>query len=96
MNRRDVIKALVSGVATVAIGMRVSRGMPAALADGYEYTHQTFKVAQPAGTRYAAALARSMMQTREAVAANVYGRAFTNSGEGARRSVGVEGSPDRI
>ncbi len=37
MKRRAFIKALVGGVATVAIGMRVSRGMPELLADGYEY-----------------------------------------------------------
>lgn len=61
--------------------------------------------------RYANALARSMMQTREHVAANVLNNIFPEyehrtfhtgtleelvSGEGARRSVGVEGSPDRI
>lgn len=72
-----------------------------------EYTYQTFKAADPPGTRYAAALARSMMQTREVVAANVFNRAFGDmvginelhygdSGEGARRSVGVGGSPDRV
>ncbi len=29
MNRRDVIKAFAGGIASVAIGMRVARGMPA-------------------------------------------------------------------
>ncbi len=63
------------------------------------------------GERYARALARSMTQTKERVAANVLNNVFQEyeyrtfhtgtldeviSGEGARRSVGVEGSPDRI
>ena len=61
--------------------------------------------------RYANALAKSMTQTKERVAANVFSNIFPEyeyrtfhteafhelvSGEGARRSVGVEGSPDRI
>jgi hypothetical protein len=81
-----------------AVAAAVSAALPALPSDGYQYTYQTFKVASPAGTRYAAALARSMMQTREIVAANVFERAFADydSSEGARRSVGVEGSPDRI
>lgn len=99
MKRREFIKG--------AVAAAVSAALPALPSDGYQYTYQTFKAADPPGTRYAAALARSMMQTREAVAANVFNRAFGdmvginelhygNSGEGARRSVGVEGSPDRI
>ncbi len=93
MNRRDLIKAFVGGIASVAIGMRVSRGMPEVLADGYEYT--TYGVARTIGresfpatadgqavfdaisSRYADALARSMMQTKEAVAANVLNRVFS-------------------
>ncbi|KKL53929.1 hypothetical protein LCGC14_2270490, partial [marine sediment metagenome] len=46
--------------------------------------------------RYAAALARSMMQTKERVIADTLGKMFPDSGEGARRSVGVEGSPGRV
>lgn len=88
MKRRAFIKALVGGVATVAIGMRVSRGMPAALADGYEYKtiSMGFSITQEEvegkgvygaiGRRYADALAKSMRQTREHVAANVLERAF--------------------
>lgn len=110
MNRRDFIKAFAGGIATVAIGMRLARGMPEVLADGYKYTTYSTGFAGT-GERYAAALARSMMQTREVVAANVLNNIFPEyehrtfhterldeviSGEGARRSVGVEGSPDRI
>lgn len=101
MNRRDFIKAFAGGIATVAIGMRLARGMPEVLADGYKYTTYSTGFAGT-GERYAAALARSMMQTREQVGAHVFNRAFDwkpypkDSSEGARRSVGVEGSPDRI
>ncbi len=63
------------------------------------------------GIRYANALARSMGQTKERVAANVFSNIFPEyeyrtfhteafhelvSGEGARRSVGGGGSPDRV
>lgn len=44
-----------------------------------EYTYETFAVANrpvEMGQRYAKALARSMMQTKEIVAANVFDRAF--------------------
>lgn len=82
------------------------------------YTHKTYALATPGmdGQRMAAALARSMMQTREVMAANVFNRAFGDtlemtlnydsveqaginefySSEGARRSVGGGGSPDRV
>lgn len=60
------------------------------------YTYETFKVADPPGTRYAKALARSMMQTKERVIADTFTKMFPDSGEGARRAVGVGGSPDRV
>lgn len=75
MKRRAFIKALAGGIATVAIGMRLARGMPEVLADGYEYTTYSTGFAGT-GERYAAALARSMMQTKEAVTANVLNAAF--------------------
>lgn len=75
MNRRDFIKAFAGGIATVAIGMRLARGMPEVLADGYKYTTYSTGFAGT-GERYAAALAKSMMQTKEAVAANVLNTAF--------------------
>lgn len=62
------------------------------------YTHKTYALATPGmdGQRMAAALARSMMQTKERVIADTFNKMFPDSSEGARRSVGVEGSPDRI
>lgn len=69
MKRRTFIKG--------AVAAAVSAALPALPSDGYQYTYQTFKVASPPGTRYAAALARSMMQTREVVAANVFDRVFS-------------------
>ena len=100
MKRRTFIKG--------AIAAAVSAALPAG--DGaVEYTHKTYALATEGmdGQRMAAALARSMMQTKEIVARNVLNRAFGDtvginelhygdSGEGARRSVGVGGSPDRV
>lgn len=60
------------------------------------YDYQTFKIADPSGTRYAAALAKSMLETKEISIANTFERMFPDSGEGARRSVGGGGSPDRV
>lgn len=60
------------------------------------YDYQTFKLGyEGSGVRYASALAKSLMQTKEQVTADVLGRVF-DSGEGARRSVGGGGSPDRV
>ena len=59
-----------------AVAAAGSAALPALPSDGYQYTYQTFKVASPPGTRYAAALARSMRQTREVVAANVLNNIF--------------------
>jgi len=98
MKRRVFIKGAVA--AAVAAALPATSG-------AVEYTHQTFKLGTDSGARYAAALARSMMQTREVVAANVFNRAFGDlvginelhygvSGEGARRVVGGEGSPDHV
>jgi hypothetical protein len=75
---------------------------------GWTYTKEEVEgkgVYGAIGRRYADALAKSMRQTaeefianKEHVASNVLERAFRlmDSGEGARRTVGVEGSPDRI
>ena len=107
MKRRTFIKG--------AVAAAVAAALPAT-AGATEYTHQTYALATPGmdGQRMAAALARSMEQTKERVAAHVFNAAFDwkrypyegllrkhgqfvkDSGEGARRSVGVEGSPDRI
>ena len=112
MKRRTFIKGAVA--AAVAAALPAGDGVAT-------YTHKTYALATPGmdGSRMAAALARSMMQTREVVAANVFNRAFGDtlemtlnydsveqcginkfhygvSGEGARRSVGGGGSPDRI
>ena len=43
MNRRRFIEAFVGGVAAVAIGMRVSKGMPALVDDGF-YDHKVVKM----------------------------------------------------
>lgn len=110
MNRRDFIRSFAAGVATVAIGMRLARGMPEL---------PVFNYAEE-GQRMAAALAKSMMQTKEIITANVLNKAFSDdgtmvmidaktsrlstplnissmtSGEGARRSAGVGGSPGRF
>ena len=101
MKRRTFIKG--------AVAAAVAAALPATGDVVAKYTHKTYALATPGmdGERMAAALARSMMQTREVVAANVFNRAFGDmvginewhygvSSEGARRSVGVEGSPDRI
>ena len=87
MNRRHFIQAFAGAVATVAIGMRVSKGMPEALEDGYayktvrlNYTIVSEEVEEglygEIGERYARALAQSMMQTKEVVASNRFNRAF--------------------
>jgi hypothetical protein len=91
-----------------AVAAAVSAALPALPSDGYEYktVSMGFTIAKEEvhgkgvygaiGRRYADALAKSMSQTKERVIADVLSRAFEDSGEGARRSIGVEGSPDRI
>jgi hypothetical protein len=88
-----------------AVAAAVSAALPAL--PSYEY--KTYRMAfnftretvgrneySEIGDRMAKALARSMMQTKERVIADTLNKMFPDSGEGARRSVGVEGSPDRI
>lgn len=70
MKRRTFIKGAVAAAVTAALP---------ATGGAVEYTHKTYAFATPGmdGQRMAAALARSMMQTREVVAANVMNRAFS-------------------
>ncbi len=102
MKRRTFIKGAIAAAVSAALPGAANPYLSANEWQPMGYTYQTFKVADPAGTRYAAALARSMAQTKERVAANVFSTVFDwklypeDSSEGARRSVGVEGSPDRI
>lgn len=105
MKRRAFIKG--------ALAAAVSAALPALPSDGYQYTTHsigwtiTAEELENDGSRMAAALAKSMMQTKEVVTANVFNKAFGDmvdlnklhygvSGEGARRSVGAGGSPGRV
>ena len=106
LSRRRFIKGAVA--AAVAASLPGGTANPYLSANEWQpmgYTHKTYALATEGmdGQRMAAALARSMMQTKERVIANTFDAMFGvnelhygDSGEGARRSVGVEGSPDRI
>jgi len=109
VKRRAFIKGAVAAAVSAALPGSANPYLSANEWQPMGYTHKTYALATEGmdGSRMAAALARSMMQTKEAVTANVFNRAFGDmvginelhygdSGEGARRSVGVEGSPDRI
>lgn len=101
-------RTFILGAVAAAVSAALPGGKWETLAPGTWIVREDFG---DIGDRYARALARSMMQTREVVAANVLNNIFPEyeyrtfhtgtldeviSGEGARRSVGVEGSPDRI
>ena len=78
MKRRTFIKGAVAAAVSAALpGGDPFYGTANSDINQLSYVHKTFKVAYPEGTRYAAALARSMMQTKEAVAANVFNSAFS-------------------
>lgn len=94
MNRRKFIQGLLGGVASVAIGMRMAQGA-AKLTDelGKIYTWKEVKLGYTITSehvdeglygelseKYAAALAKSMSQTKEAITADIFNRAFTASG----------------
>ncbi len=105
MKRRTFIKG--------AVAAAVSAALPALPSDGYQYKTYSLGYAVKS-ERYAAALARSMAQTKEQVGAHIFDVAFDwkrypyegllrkhdqfvkDSSEGARRSVGGGGSPDRV
>ncbi len=73
MDRRKFLKGVVSAVATVAIASKLAPKFPK-----YEYkTHSIgFTISreeiEDVGARYAKMLAKSMMQTKEQVAARVF------------------------
>jgi hypothetical protein len=73
MNRRGFIRSMVSAVATVAIASKFAPKFPK-----YEYkTHSIgFTISreeiEDVGARYAEMLAKSMMETKEQVAARVF------------------------
>jgi len=76
MDRRKFIKGTVA--AAVAAAIPVGDGIALESIAHPEYTHKTYAIATEGmdGARMAAALARSMMQTKEIVAHNVLNRAF--------------------
>lgn len=83
MNRRKFIKGAVA--AAVAAAIPVGDGVELYSIAHPEYTYKTFKtdvlykatpVPRDLGCQMARALARSMMQTKEQVTANVLNRAF--------------------
>ena len=83
MDRRKFIKGAVA--AAVAAAIPVGDGVELYSIAHPEYTYKTYKtdvlykatpVPRDLGCQMARALARSMMQTREVVAANVFDKAF--------------------
>lgn len=82
MKRRKFLKGAVAAAVAVAIpvgdGVELYSIAHPIHPDVVKYTHKTYALATEHmdGARIAAALARSMMQTEEVVAANVLSRAF--------------------
>jgi hypothetical protein len=77
MDRRKFIKGAVA--AAVAAAIPVGDGVELYSIAHPEYTYKTYKtatVSRDLGCQMASALARSMMQTKEQVTANVLNRAF--------------------
>ncbi len=80
ITRRSFLKGLVAGVATVAIATKLAPALPKA--EATFYAHERYSVGFTDfrgiyGTDpYAEALAKSMKQTKEHVAADVINRAF--------------------
>lgn len=76
MDRRKFIKGAVA--AAVAAAIPVGDGVELYSIAHPQYTHKTYAIATEGmdGARMAAALARSMMQTREIVTVNVLNKAF--------------------
>lgn len=111
MRRRQFILGAVSAAVSAALPAsdgvalqcmehpRTGFGLAPLKAEGASvaYDYQTFKLGyEGSGVRYASALAKSMLETKEIVIANTFEKMFPDSGEGARRSVGGGGSPDRV
>lgn len=76
MDRRKFIKGAIA--TAVAAAIPVGDGVELYSIAHPEYTHKTYAIATEHmdGARMAAALARSMMQTKEIVARNVLNKAF--------------------
>lgn len=79
--RRSFLKGLVAGVATVAIASKLAPALPKT--EATFYAHERYSMgftdhrAVYGSDPYSEALARSMKQTKEHVAANVLNKAFT-------------------
>ena len=111
LSRRKFLRGAAAGIASVAIGMRLAPTTPELVTEyfrqkeaaslAYTIVEETIdegyygEVSQD----LLRALARSITETKEQVAADVINRAFagyTPSGEGARRAVGGGQSPAAI
>lgn len=80
MKRRTFIKGAVAAAVSAALpGGDPFYGTANSDINQLSYVHKTYALATPGidGQRMAAALARSIMQTREVVAANVFNSAFS-------------------
>jgi hypothetical protein len=82
MKRRTFIKGAVSAAVAASIpsgdGVELYSIAHPIHPDVVKYTHKTYAIATEGmdGARMAAALARSMTQTKEIVSANVFNKAF--------------------
>ena len=80
MNRRELLKGLLAGVATVAIASRLAPKFPVLgrrVSLGYTITREEIEpgLYGDLGQRYANALAKSMSETLDQTAYNVLSRA---------------------
>lgn len=88
MNRRSFLKLFAGAVATVAISTRLAaplprRAEPKTVKLGYTITEEKMEdglYESGLARKYAEALARSMEQTKEHIAADIFQKAFGGGG----------------
>lgn len=81
MNRRGFLQGLLTGAASVAVGLRLSHGTPKLVKDDFGWTTRTYELNgamfDEISRKRAEALAAAMKATQEQMAADILNRAFS-------------------